>query len=330
MAILHVKTPNGTQKDVDIDKIFTTDGGTINGNCTIKNECPGLSMTCMNDTRGVAPTTALDTWGPIFLDKTGKYLAGLQFRRGIDKSESLKLVLFDNITENPSYESLSINVDGNGNFYITAPTPANGDNTTKIATTAFIYNNYLPLSGASPLTGNLLSSKTDFNIVKTTNTGSLQLKGGIDSVSGASLFLYGSSSTNLGQFSIRASQSSNNYKDLVGTVNGSLTWVGKEVERLNSKGSNYVRYENGLQLCWGIEHGNDTGSYKTITFPVPFNNDVSDIVITMSAGSVTSSASNHISFQITEIVNTSFAFLTSIASSWSNGVSRWIAIGFWK
>ena len=37
MAILHVKTPNGTQKDIDVDKIFTTDGGTINGTINILN-----------------------------------------------------------------------------------------------------------------------------------------------------------------------------------------------------------------------------------------------------------------------------------------------------
>ena len=32
MVVLHVKSPNGTQKDVDIDKIVTTDGATMNGN----------------------------------------------------------------------------------------------------------------------------------------------------------------------------------------------------------------------------------------------------------------------------------------------------------
>ena len=32
MTTLHVKSPNGTQKDVDIDKIVTTDGATMNGN----------------------------------------------------------------------------------------------------------------------------------------------------------------------------------------------------------------------------------------------------------------------------------------------------------
>lgn len=37
MAVLHVKSPNGTQKDIDLDKIFTTDGGTINGSINILN-----------------------------------------------------------------------------------------------------------------------------------------------------------------------------------------------------------------------------------------------------------------------------------------------------
>ena len=60
---LYVKDPKNVQKIIDINKIFTTDGGNLSGNLTIRNERPGLSMVCINDTRGVAPTQALDTWG---------------------------------------------------------------------------------------------------------------------------------------------------------------------------------------------------------------------------------------------------------------------------
>lgn len=36
MTTLHVKSPNGTEKAVDVDKIFTTDGGTLNGPIKMK------------------------------------------------------------------------------------------------------------------------------------------------------------------------------------------------------------------------------------------------------------------------------------------------------
>lgn len=72
----------------------------------------------------------------------------------------------------------------------------------------------------------------------------------------------------------------NDSADLVLNSNGSSTWNGKEIERVNASGEGYIRYESGLQICWGEETKsvtltqiNSTGIYYTnvtITLPLSF------------------------------------------------------------
>ena len=99
------------------------------------------------------------------------------------------------------------------------------------------------------------------------------------------------------------------------------------VEQLNSNTNNYIRYESGLQICWGNTYGSGTSSYKTVTFPVPFKDD--NIGVSVVSGSVTSTT-NQISFQVSVSSGTSFSFVMSIGSAWSDGLARWVAVGFWK
>ncbi len=54
---------------------------------------------------------------------------------------------------------------------------------------------------------------------------------------------------------------------LLGMPSGSLTWGGKSIEIVASKGTNYVRFKSGLQICWGSAPG---GAFTNITLPVPF------------------------------------------------------------
>lgn len=59
-----------------------------------------------------------------------------------------------------------------------------------------------------------------------------------------------------------------NSVSLVLDNNGSATWNNKEVERVNAIGSGYIRYESGLQICYGVELANSDGTLAT--FPMPF------------------------------------------------------------
>ena len=105
-----------------------------------------------------------------------------------------------------------------------APTQATSDNSTQIATTAYVKNNlsnYLPLSGGATnlLTGDIYSGKTDdwFRIQGTSAAGNgARLALGPSTLSGA----------DAGTFWLVASKSSSENAILKGLPNGTLTWSG--------------------------------------------------------------------------------------------------------
>ena len=131
---------------------------------------------------------------------------------------------------------------------------------------------YLPFAGGT-LMGNIAHNKENSNFVieKLQTDMSLIMFGGNNSYTGgASLYLYGrDNATYSGRFYLTAHNGTTG-SELQGRPDGTLTWKGKEVERVNSSGTEYIRYESGLQLCWGIANGVTTGG-NTITFPVAFS-----------------------------------------------------------
>ena len=108
---------------------------------------------------------------------------------------------------------------------------------------------------------------------------------------------------------------------------------------INSYGStintNYIRYNNGLQIVWGIAtypqlESRATGGTTTI-FPVPFNNTNYGINLTMC---VDAGNSWHTGiFQIVKSVDSFNVFTRngdSYALSSQNGRYDYVAIGYWK
>lgn len=184
----------------------------------------------------------------------------------------------------------------------------------------------LPLSGGT-MTGNIFNSSASlFTIGKASsvlNQG-VRFWGGSGFENGASLYLYGKSHTNAGQFMLYAHDGTAS-RVLIGTPAGSLTWLGKEVERVNSIGSNYIRYENGLQICWGGTSTITTATTVTVNLPVAFVNDGYSIAIgrwwVASAGE---------EYYVHDSITTSFK-LTTIGSVGGGAHSyKYIAIGKWK
>lgn len=133
-----------------------------------------------------------------------------------------------------------------------------------------------------------------------------------------------------GSFNLLATDGTNN-ATLQGKPDGSFTWANKNIERVNYStsegGVGYIRYENGLQICWGASTGSGTSGGKTVSFPAAFNYTPS---VTVTAGSLTATASNHVSIQISCVNTTTFDCSLSVGSAWSTGQFRWIAVGTWK
>ena len=182
---------------------------------------------------------------------------------------------------------------------------------------------YLPLAGGT-MTGFVIFANADnrIRVNYDNNAGQLNLYGGIDMTHGAYLGLNGSNFGNAGgRFSLNASDGTNSSL-LVGRPDGTLTWGGKNIERVESSGTNYIRYVSGLQICWGIVTGTANTSSTAITFPQAFvNNSYFGY-----ANTVTSSSTVNVnvgSYSTTGMT----AYHTNTSSA---PVVRWIAIGKWQ
>ena len=101
--------------------------------------------------------------------------------------------------------------------------------------------------------------------------------------------------------------------------NGNLTVGGKEVDRINSKGSNsngdYIRYENGIQICWGGFA--NVSVPRTITYSLAFK---SIPAVGLDRGNM-----------MCGNWQTTGCNISMVAGGTANGqYLKWIAIGYWK
>lgn len=176
----------------------------------------------------------------------------------------------------------------------------------------------LPLSGGE-LTGNVAINNANgtSSIANNNSTGGLNMFGyNSSSYEGAALMLSSVNNVSAGKFYLRSPVNSNDFMQLVGDgVNGTLQWNSKEVERVNAKSTNYIRFESGLQLCWGtVTNVNSSG--VSVTFPASFN--------ATPAIMLSTTASSHCWY--TGGSSTGF----SAKSAGSSATVVYLAVGFWK
>lgn len=144
---------------------------------------------------------------------------------------------------------------------------------------------FLPLSGGSMLGSINVKAKTESNasVYCLTDGGEIQICTGGKTyevvTKGTALTLRskpieGVESEGEVSFGLDAKSASGNCS-FIGTSTGSLRWLGREIERINAIGENYIRYESGLQICWGRVHTESLSPTKDtpwhLTFPVPFS-----------------------------------------------------------
>lgn len=146
-------------------------------------------------------------------------------------------------------------------------------------------------------------------------------------------------SAKAGGFSIAArrpdpSDSSKNLgAALEGYTDGRLLWGGKPVECIDSTdGRFWVRYTNGIQICWGWVHA---VSGATISYPVKFKADVDvpRVVLTPSYNSASLSKESGLSLftWLKQIPNgDGFIIARGTEVSGNDYYFMYIAIGHWK
>lgn len=203
-----------------------------------------------------------------------------------------------------------------------------------------IKSTYLPLNGGT-INGNITLSTTSTKMWNFSNDkykGFEIAVGGQHESTGASLNLYHKDSpTSPGCFFLCAADGTNK-SILWASASGLLTWNGNNVVSVESSGSNYIRYSNGLQICWArLTHpettttsylGSDSSDrtfYSNVvwTFPVAF----------LTAPCVSSMAEDVlIGLHTTASGGSSTTKCTIVHTSAVAGVSytQNIAIGLWK
>ena len=180
-----------------------------------------------------------------------------------------------------------------------------------------------------PLTGGTMNGDITLNGSALKNIDDVSytdIYGGTSSDGGAYIRLRGKdSSSSAGNFVIRAYDGTNSVF-LVGTPAGSLQWKNKEVERVNASGTDYIRYESGLQICWGTVSARGSAYDGVVTYPVPF---ISNPNFQGTLGNLSNNPTNY-TIQTKSATATGISVGVGNGSTWSSGLVRWLAIGLWK
>ena len=239
------------------DNYLPLNGGTLTGNVyttpyydsTIVDPEGGQTLIVSKGkvAKGTAPSN--DEWHTMVmavdnsgLTKNANKYGQVETAVKTDGSVETAVQAYKNEANSTTSAKISVGYDANGNAFTSAPTPTAGDNSTKIATTAFVKSNlgdYLPLAGGT-MTGNLeISSNRLINIgsgLHNEGRGGWIAASGSGlriaaeqfglSASGAILDLNGRSyASSPGTFTLEAISSAG-AKALVGKPDGTLTWSG--------------------------------------------------------------------------------------------------------
>lgn len=143
-----------------------------------------------------------------------------------------------------------------------------------------LFGQFLPKTG-----GTLNPASSGYTEIGYSGKMGLTFRGGTaNTLEGATLNLFNKAhapSEEKGAFRlITAETAPGAYYSLLGLPDGRLQWNGKEVERVHSKGDNWIRYENGMQIIWG-EQGTGANGGAPISLPVPFINNTYSVVVSV-------------------------------------------------
>lgn len=215
----------------------------------------------------------------------------------------------------------NLTVSGTITGDVTGNVTGNADSATNDANGNPIASTYLPLAGGT-MTGAIHyvgANNRVFGVVAVANSTNCDIGWDWQNADGAILGLRSAdqAGSDSGAFYLYA-RNGNGSCGLTGRANGSLTWNSKEVEQVNSKDSSYIRYESGLQICWGTYISTLSSGWTTITFPVAFKSG------TTPAANINSSSGNSNYYAVNSLNNTSFK-----TGGASNPI-HYVAVGYWK
>lgn len=123
----------------------TIDGGkTLTDNLNIQKGAPNIYLKDTSITKGTTPSSIHYSWYGTIYDSQGinqaNKMSQIYTQYNTNGSHSLNMSVFKPESGSTTSSTLVIGYDSNGNVYTSAPTPATSNNSSNIATTAFVNN----------------------------------------------------------------------------------------------------------------------------------------------------------------------------------------------
>lgn len=189
----------------------------------------------------------------------------------------------------------------------------------------------LPLSGGT-LSGNIWFNHGGYLARSNGEWAALELSTTNQWAQGAGIFLRAPDAKEdvRGSFGICAGKPGGQEQIILsGLCDGQLFWNGFPIALTETSGEGYVRFSNGLQICWGLTTI-PINTFKTeVTLPVPFKSQGfhvgSSYIDTDNTPQVITTACD----RSATTIGLTAAIGTSMDYAWEKSV-RWVAIGWWK
>lgn len=241
-------------RDADANIVHRTGNETIAGKktftsaTTVKCATPSIFLQQTDTTKGTTP--ASDQYSLLYShDSAGSVIGAVGSGYQTNGEIQTFLQVYKPTENSTQHAKISIVYPADGSPYATAPTPAAGDNSTKIATTQWANAKFLPLAGGT-MTGAIVRQGT--LAYSSVDTGAISLLGGPTDNKCGQLNLFGGTNPDrAGQFVLRAG-TADGYVDLQGTPNGVLSWQNKNIVR--SVNGTAADASGNVEMPVGIEN----------------------------------------------------------------------------
>ena len=221
-------------RDADANIVHRTGNETIAGKktftsaTTVKCATPSIFLQQTDTTKGTTP--ASDQYSLLYShDSAGSVIGAVGSGYQTNGEIQTFLQVYKPTENSTQHAKISIVYPADGSPYATAPTPAAGDNSTKIATTQWANAKFLPLAGGK-MSGAIKSQGGDA-LVASSDSEYIRIAGGSLAEKGAEITLSGKDRTSSpGVFRVKAVNNDASVQ-LVGSPDGTLTWNGKNIVR---------------------------------------------------------------------------------------------------
>ena len=244
-----------------------------------------------------------------FRDKNGYEMGVLEHVRYANNDTTLRLVAKG--ADGDWSTSLTVGRKADGTVYATAPTPATSDNSTNIATTAWVKNQGYMSSGNIFPNGTWVPVGDDAYMGDSNHSGAVCFKGNNDNTK--LILINRAQNVALGFY---IDENDNNGLKLTSPTYSATAWGSVTAMTAQSlSGNGYIKFNHGLIIQWGSY--NATSSKYTLTFPTTFTST--------NYGIVAVAYNNLGHFAVVENNSRTKTTVNIIDSTYEN---IWIAIGY--